>query len=176
LRVKIVVSDIPDEGMEQEMDLLLSIENDKPTENVHVFLRVNKYGKRVMLNGRAEMSTSLTCSRCLKRFSYPLNVYFQEEYVPQPDVISEEHELTDEEISVNYYMDDEIDVDKLIHDELVVSIPIKPLCSVDCAGICPRCGKDLNKEICQCETEGIDPRLLPLKKIKESLRRDDGKE
>lgn len=170
--MKIVVSDIPDEGIEEEMDLLLSIENDEPVESVHVSLRVNRYGKRVILDGSAGMTTTLTCSRCLKRFPHPLYADFHEEYMPQPDIVDEELELTDEELAINYYKDDEIDVDSLIREQMIVSIPIKPLCSVECAGMCPICGKDLNEGPCECKKEEIDPRLLPLRRLKQSLKKD----
>ncbi|GAB4545541.1 MAG: DUF177 domain-containing protein [Thermodesulfovibrionia bacterium] len=170
--MKITVSKIPDEGIEEEMDLLLSIEEDEPRGDVHVFLRANKYGKRVMLDGSAGMTVSLICSRCLKRFPHPLHVDFHEEYVPQIDIVDEEHELTEEEIDINYYRDDEIDVDNFIREQLILSLPIKPLCSVECRGICPICGKDLNEGPCGCRREEIDPRLLPLKGLRESLKRD----
>lgn len=168
--MKIIVSEIPEEGIEQELNLLLSLENNEPRENVHVSLRANKYGKRVMLDGSAGMSASLVCSRCLKKFSYPLNVDFHEEYVPQPDAVEEEHELMDSELEINYYKDDEIDVDDFIREQLIVSVPLKPLCRAECPGICPMCGKDLNEGLCECKKEEIDPRLLPLKKLKESLQ------
>jgi uncharacterized protein len=175
--MKIIVSDIPEEGLAQEMDLMLSIENNEPVESVHISLRVNKYGKRVMLDGDAGVSVSLVCGRCLKSFTYPLSVDFHEEYVPAPDLVEEEHELTNDELTLNYYTNDEIDLDGFIREQLIVSIPIKPLCNADCSGICPMCGKDLNEGSCECKREVIDPRLSPLKKIKESLlseRRQDG--
>jgi len=170
--VKIVVSDIPEEGLQQDVDLKVSIDNSEPLEDVHVSLRVNRYGKRVMLDGSAGMSVSLVCSRCLKRFRHPMSVEFHEEYVPRPDVVDEEHELTDDELSLNYYINDVINLDEFIREQVIVSIPIKPLCRVDCMGICPVCGKDLNEGPCGCKNEEIDPRLLPLKKILSERRRD----
>ncbi len=165
--MKIVVSDIPEEGIEQEMDLLLSLENNESRKSVHVFLRVNRYGKRVLLDGSAGTSASLICSRCLKTFSCPVSADFHEEYVPQPETVEDEHELTDEELALNYYRDDEIDVDDFIREQLIVSMPIKPLCRVECPGICPMCGKDLNEGVCGCKKEEIDSRLSPLRRLKE---------
>jgi len=175
--MKIIVSDIPEEGLEQELDLMLSLGNNEPVECVHVSIKVNRYGKRVLLDGKAGMSTSLICSRCLRRFLYPLSVDFHEEYVPAPESVEEEHELTHDELTINYYKNDEIDLDDFIREQMIVSIPIKPLCKVECSGICPVCGRDLNEGLCKCKRKEIDPRLAPLKKIKESLlaeRRGDG--
>jgi|Deesub1362A_J573_1020465.scaffolds.fasta_scaffold04811_1 uncharacterized protein len=170
--MKIIVSDIPEEGLQQDVDLKVSIDNSEPAEDVHVSVRVNRYGERVMLDGSAGMSVSLVCSRCLKRFRYPISVEFHEEYVPRPDAVDEEHELTDEELALNYYINDMINLDEFIREQVIVSIPIKPLCKANCMGICPMCGKDLNEGSCDCKKEDIDPRLSALKRMLSERRRD----
>lgn len=169
--MKIVVSSIDREGLQQEMDISLAIENNTPKDNVHVSLRVNKHEKSVLLDGNAETTISLVCSRCLKRFLYPLNVNFKEEYVQMPEAgTGIEHELTSEELDVNFYSNDEINIDDFIREQLVLSLPVKPLCSPDCQGICPKCGKDLNEGLCNCKEKYVDPRLISLKELKESLK------
>jgi uncharacterized protein len=45
-------------------------------------------------------------------------------------------------------------------------LPTKRLCSEDCKGLCPYCGKDLNEGRCDCEVDEIDPRFEVLKKLK----------
>ena len=54
-----------------------------------------------------------------------------------------------------------LDLDELIHEEVVLSLPSKILCKEDCKGLCPQCGANLNYEKCDCKKE-VDPRLADL--------------
>lgn len=54
-----------------------------------------------------------------------------------------------------------LDLDDYIYQEIQLFLPQKMLCSDDCKGICPKCGKNLNKEKCNCEKD-VDPRMAAL--------------
>lgn len=54
-----------------------------------------------------------------------------------------------------------VDVDALVEEEIHLFLPAKMLCKEDCKGICPNCGKNLNKEVCNCKKE-VDPRMAAL--------------
>jgi uncharacterized protein len=58
---------------------------------------------------------------------------------------------------------DELFIDEIIVDNIILSLPIKTLCSETCKGLCPICGQNLNEGDCDCEIENIDPRLQKLK-------------
>ncbi len=58
--------------------------------------------------------------------------------------------------------DMKLDVDEFLYTEVVVSLPMKHLCSETCKGICLKCGKNLNQGECGCPTKEIDPRLQAL--------------
>ncbi len=60
----------------------------------------------------------------------------------------------------------ELDVGGLLWEQLLLALPVKPLCRPDCKGICPICGGDLNKGSCQCKTEEGDPRMAVLRGLK----------
>ena len=66
---------------------------------------------------------------------------------------------------------DDVELDDIIVPELILSMPMKELCSEDCRGLCPRCGKDLNDGECGCAEE-IDPRLAKLAEILDSFKTD----
>jgi uncharacterized protein len=60
---------------------------------------------------------------------------------------------------------DTVDLVELLHEELQLALPVKPLCTEACRGICPGCGAELNEEECTCTPE-VDPRWEILKGLK----------
>lgn len=66
-------------------------------------------------------------------------------------------------------------MDEQLTELLEEEFPFRILCREDCAGLCPRCGKDLNEGSCQCESDEIDPRLAPLKDILEKMKKNEQK-
>ena len=61
--------------------------------------------------------------------------------------------------------DMKLDLDELIYTEVMLSLPMKHLCSEDCKGICFKCGKNLNEGECSCSTKEVDPRLAKLMEL-----------
>ncbi|MBR7132217.1 MAG: DUF177 domain-containing protein [Clostridia bacterium] len=61
--------------------------------------------------------------------------------------------------------DMKLDLDELVYTEVVVSLPMKHLCSEDCKGICFKCGKNLNEGKCDCPEKEIDPRFSALAEL-----------
>lgn len=169
--MRLIVSDIPEEGLTRELALPIVLRDDAPPDTASVLLRARRHGNRVFINGRAVITARFVCSRCLGDFSSSMDVSFSEEYVPAVSGEGEaDHELTGTELALNYYSGDEIDVAGLVREQVLLSVPMKPLCREDCRGICPRCGKDLSGGDCGCREDRIDPRLAPLKKLKETLK------
>ncbi|MBQ4045383.1 MAG: DUF177 domain-containing protein [Lachnospiraceae bacterium] len=61
-----------------------------------------------------------------------------------------------EDLSTSVFISDhELDSDKLLRQELSLKMPEKILCKEDCAGLCPKCGKNLNKGPCDCKEEPV---------------------
>jgi len=111
----------------------------------------------------------LTCSRC--RESYERS--FSEEGIyylkAGEEPLEEEKFLLEEDIYTLYYAIPEIDTIPLIRELVILSLPMKPLCSPDCKGLCPVCGANLNEGDCGHRQEKLDPRwskLLEIKTIK----------
>lgn len=109
---------------------------------------------------------SAPCARCLEkteehdRQSSGIQLIRQ-----QPEGMTEEAELTDDDMGVCYVDHDEIDLDDIIRQEVIFYLPVRMLCSDNCRGICPVCGANLNKGICDCKTD-TDPRWSGLNKLK----------
>ena len=174
--MRITVSLIPESGIKEELKLPIAIGERASEEEVRVSLDVSRFGDRVIVKGRAASGVALTCSRCLKEYSYPVKVNFDVEYVPFSELSEEgEHELARNELDISFYRNDEIDIGDLVREQILLAIPMKPLCELDCRGICFRCGKNLNEEVCECSAGEIDPRLAPLKKLRETMRSERSK-
>ena len=75
---------------------------------------------------------------------------------------SDTEQETDEQNYIDGY---NLDVDKLVYDEILINLPMKILCKEDCNGICNRCGANLNIETCDCDREVLDPRMSVIRDI-----------
>jgi uncharacterized protein len=63
------------------------------------------------------------------------------------------------------YQNGELAIEELIQEVVRIEYPLQHICGLECKGLCPRCGVNLNHESCQCENEDIDPRLEKLKNL-----------
>ncbi len=169
--MRLNVDDIPEDGITQNFDLLISDDKSREPDVADVNIKVLKIGKKVLIEGSVKISVTLNCSRCLNDFPYPLDISFREEYNPAKErADGDEGELTGREMDLSFYHNDEIDIAGLIKEQVHLSVPMKPLCSSGCMGICSECGKDLNMGPCECKKDTVDPRLAPLEKFKEKLK------
>lgn len=104
---------------------------------------------------QAEVMTE--CVRCLTDFAQPLSIDFTELYAFTPHSVTESGLLVPET--------GKIDLAPLVREEMLLAIPISPLCREDCKGLCPICGENLNETTCHHDDESIDPRLSVLKAL-----------
>jgi uncharacterized protein len=74
-------------------------------------------------------------------------------------------ELATDDLDVFPYTGDVIDLEPLVREQFVLSIPYAPLCKEDCRGLCPQCGIDRNVASCECAAP-IDPRFAALQGLK----------
>jgi len=97
------------------------------------------------------------CARCLKEFEYPVH----------KRVTAYLTEGGEGENPDGYFLQgDKIDADMIILTEFILDTEDRILCGDDCAGLCERCGADLNEGPCSCKTQ-IDPRLAVLGQLLE---------
>jgi uncharacterized protein len=108
----------------------------------------------------------LTCNRCLSRFYHPLKINFDEEFLPTVDIVSGAPLPSPEEASA-FTIDElhTIDLTEAVRQYAVMAVPMKALCAQDCAGLCPKCGQNLNQGRCDCPAQEIDPRWSELTKL-----------
>lgn len=164
--MKILLSDITDEGIDVEFEEILEPGPFKLLSPVKAALHIDKISSEVVVRGEVKALLELQCSRCLRNFERKADLDVDVVYHPVEDLKGEErHEIKDDELDTGFYEGNELDVRDLVKEQIILSIPIKPLCSESCKGICPQCGEDLTSDTCACGEKETDPRLAVLKKL-----------
>jgi uncharacterized protein len=168
--MNIKVSEIPEEGLSIEgvaefphpfQDAAWTLES--------VSLLVEKDGSDVLVRGRMRARVPQTCGRCLEPFPFAVLAQVDTRFCPRP-ARGEEVELTPDDLEVDFYAADLLDVDRLLQTETELGLPMKPLCRPDCRGLCAVCGGNRNVAPCTCEVRQPDPRLAALKELADRLR------
>lgn len=165
--MKIVIADIPDEGLELDIEERVNVEDVALSGPVISQLSLNKVEREIIITGRLKAEMELQCSRCLKDFTQRLDINVNVVYHPAEDVAGEKHALKDDELDMGFYQGEELDLQELLKEQILLNKQMKPLCGEHCKGICPKCGKDLNTGQCNCSQREIDPRLEVLKNFLE---------
>ncbi|VAX19005.1 hypothetical protein MNBD_NITROSPINAE04-598 [hydrothermal vent metagenome] len=166
------VSLIPEEGVarkwvidpENFKDELGQIAAERPVEAVG---RLYRAGTTIYFDGEVDAAIRLDCSRCLETFSFGVSGKVSAVFMPEAEGKGEgpEKQLRADDLDVQFYDGDEIDLLPPIRDYVAFEIPMRPLCADDCNGLCPECGLNLNKTKCSCEKQQVDSRFSALKKL-----------
>ena len=132
--------------------------------------RIFLVSSMIEIQGHAEATVDLACSRCLEPFSSSVETDFELTYAEQlpeiADEFDEEIELTAEDMGISLIEGEEIDLAKPLVEQLLLSLPFQPICNENCKGLCPHCGADLNIKICGCSEPQFDTRFADLQKLK----------
>jgi uncharacterized protein len=109
--------------------------------------------------GRCSAEGPLACSRCLEPVPWKVAEDFSVEYrMPSAAPVDAEAGLEEEDLDVAFLENDELDLAELAAEQILLAMPMRIVCQSSCAGLCPRCGANLNNDgECGCEPE-VDPR------------------
>lgn len=121
----------------------------------------NLGNQRLRIEGKTRLTVNIPCDRCLKEVVTPFPIEIFKEINLEKLASGDSEELE----NTSYMIGKELDVDQLIFGEILVSWPMKVLCREDCAGICKRCGANLNLAPCQCQKTEPDPRMAAIQDI-----------
>jgi uncharacterized protein len=138
-------------------------------------LRMESVMEGVLVSGTVNAIMSGECGRCLDPVSAPIEVDIQELYsypdsgpygassLPPGDRPDGDDELPS-------LVDDLIDLEPTLRDALVLALPMSPLCSEDCPGLCPDCGERLAELPEDHSHDAVDPRWAALAGLSESAQ------
>ena len=121
----------------------------------------NLGNRKLSLTGGTKVTLSIPCARCLEPVEYTCELTFDQEL----DMKASEEDRVKDLDEQSYVTGYNLDADRLVCNELSLSLPMKVLCKEDCKGICNRCGANLNIETCDCDTRALDPRMSVIQDI-----------
>ncbi len=116
----------------------------------------------IFISGKIKTAVILSCARCLESFEYPVDADMNLTFVPTPE--SSPH-VEDTSADLEFYEGDTIDLSKGMRDQILLAVPLKPLCRDSCKGLCPQCGVNLNVRSCNCHKVTFDSKFEILKRL-----------
>ena len=134
---------------------------------ISVNVELTNARSRIIVQGKLVTTVELACSRCAETFRKEIGVDLYEEFLPEEsEELREDIDLSLTDLNLFTYSDDEVDLDEIVRQNILAALPMRPICSDGCRGLCGVCGENLNTKKCSCEVEQIDRRLIPLQKFK----------
>jgi uncharacterized protein len=137
---------------------------------ISIRLKAIRIGELVEVDGECDASLRLTCGRCLREFTSPVQFVFALTYAPEPSAAAVERSVPlrpgDEDAGLLGFHGDTIDLHEGIQEQIILSLPLRPLCAESCRGLCARCGADLNEGPCGCRPSDADSAFALLRHLK----------
>lgn len=118
-------------------------------------------GGTIELSGKGVASLKMLCDRCAEEFDLVIE-FDVFERLKKEDEFSENGEDDPEFLM---FEGNTVELDDIIYTNMYMNLPSKQLCSDECLGLCPVCGKNLNHDSCDCRVETTDPRFDILDKL-----------
>jgi len=178
--LQINISNIPEEGLNLRFSkggnwfhqsLPMGDDSGFCVRNIDAQCFAEKILKNVSIKGRIETGIELECCRCLEKFDLPVEIEFKYVLMPADDLKKDDLELTYKDLEYGYYEGDIIDLGQIVVEQILLQVPVKPLCNAFCKGLCSVCGINLNIEKCNHETQQISSSFAALKNFKTKRER-----
>ena len=137
----------------------ITLPPDLNLKNLTGTLRVTRTAQGLLLQALIQAETTAECARCLEEFTIKLETDSTELYAFSANSVTDS-ELILPENGI-------LDFTPILREEMLLAMPISPICRPDCKGLCSVCGENKNHGDCNHEEEEIDPRLDILKSFLE---------
>ncbi|WP_448609706.1 YceD family protein [Geodermatophilus sp. URMC 60] len=125
---------------------------------VHLQLRLESVMEGVLVSGEVDVPVVGSCARCLEPIEDSLELDVQELFAYEGSTT----EATSEEDEVRRVEGEHLDLEPMVRDLVVLSLPLAPTCTEDCAGLCVDCGQRLDDLPADHTHEQLDPRWAGL--------------
>ena len=128
-------------------------------------------GDEIRVAGSLNTSLELACSRCLEparvTINKPFDLFFRQRDEEMFD--EDEIELSERDTRTGFFTGTQLAIGDILREQILLALPMKALCTIDCKGLCPQCGMNLNSGSCNCPKENFSPRMDTLLEIKRRL-------
>jgi uncharacterized protein len=164
------VSDLEEQGLAVSDPSVLAPAFSDPSWRLDALeLQISPDGADVVVQGGLTATVPQMCGRCLESFPARVDVNVDVRLLPRP-ATKDPVELGADDLDVDFYVDDQLDLNRVVETETTLALPMKPLCREDCRGLCPACGGNRNLVPCACAERAPDPRLAALRDLATRLR------
>ena len=126
----------------------------EPGKKLAIDLRLESVHEGILATGEISAGASSECSRCLDAMNLKIEVDFQELFAYSSS--------SDDELVVD---GEHINLEQIVIDSVVLSLPFQPVCSPDCLGLCSECGFRLSEDPGHMHENPVDSRLSALKDL-----------
>jgi len=112
-------------------------------------VKLFRQNTQIYVTAQLKTEIEIECGKCLEEFETTLNASLEVQYRTTSD--SEKAGWLDEDVGVKYYTGEHINIVEDIYQAMMVEMPLWPICSEDCRGLCQQCGHNLNLGDCHCQ-------------------------
>ena len=138
------------------------------------FASAERAGEEIRISGSLKTTLEAMCSRCLEParidINKPFDLFFRQRDEAMFDE-DEEVELGEEDTRTAFFTGTKLAIGDILREQVLLALPMKALCGVDCKGLCPACGTNLNSSSCNCPKEEFSPHMDTLLEIKQRLEK-----
>ncbi|HUT69428.1 MAG TPA: DUF177 domain-containing protein [Desulfatiglandales bacterium] len=114
------------------------------------WIKIQPVGKRITIGGSVSTSLLLHCDRCLEPYSWDLSKDFRIFLSLSPFNGGVDVELSEADLNLEFIQGNFLELGQVIKEQIILSLPMKTLCSAECKGLCATCGSNLNVKTCSC--------------------------
>jgi uncharacterized protein len=111
---------------------------------------LSRQGDDAFLRGTLSGVLDCTCARCLEPARLPLRIPVAVSFVSKEEGDAGDDDEDDDDLDVAHFDGDEINIGPQLREQLLLTMPINPVCRETCAGLCPVCGGNRNQVPCDC--------------------------
>lgn len=120
----------------------------------------------IRIKGHLRVRMSADCDRCLEGAEFPIDSNFDLFYRPAARIEDDDEvEIDEGETEIAFYEGEGIELEDVLREYILLSMPMQRICREECLGICPACGQNRNLVNCGCEAKPVDDRWAALKKF-----------
>jgi uncharacterized protein len=160
------------EGSFEPGDIDFSRDNIRQAARLDWNATAERAGAEIRINGSMKTTVEMMCSRCLEPARQDISKSFDLFFRQRDELMFDEDqeiELTEKDTQTAFFTGTQLAIGEILREQVLLALPMKALCRVDCKGLCPTCGINLNSGACNCPAETFSPHMDTLLELKKRL-------